>query len=284
MDRNQAETGYEVATQREPTGPEPSFDPKTTSLDAISAALTSSQASVAAVAETYGTAQQALVARVAEAAKLIVDPTPEDRLSEADRAAVIRNNATLRERYVSTEREALDAAARSLTETTRQAVADAQAVVRSGSNRLYLSPDEERQAGERSVSIELACRHYPVDQIAAQMAEAIRANDRPAMSLFVAHEGKIPAPVAAGSRDGTGRVLFGDDHRADDSRDQIRVLVRSMREKLRDTRADVTSKQAVEMLAAVRKAEQPVVLTERAEVERPGAKTFAFQTGNEVSW
>ena len=289
MDRNQSETGHDVATQYEPTGPEPSFDPATTSLDAISAALTTSQASVATNAATYGIAKEAYEARVAEAAERIVDPSPEDRLSESERAAVVRNNATLRERYASTEREALDAAGRSLTETTRQAVADAQAVVRANQSpeamiRVSLTADEQRQAGERSVSIELACRHYPVEQIAAQMAEAIRANDRPAMSLFLVHSDSIPASVAAGSRDGTGRVLFGDDRRADDTRDQIRAHVRTMRGKLRDTRADATKKQAVEMLAAVRKAERPVVLTERAEAAKPGAKAFAFQQGNEVAW
>jgi len=37
-------------------------------------------------------------------------------------------------------------------------------------------------------------------------------------------------------------------------------------------------------LANDRTAEQPVVFTERAEAERPGAKRFGFQTGREVSW
>lgn len=285
MDRNPTEAGFDVATQNELTGPEPSFNPTTTSLDAISTALTTGQQTVATHTHTYQTTSQAYDARVAEAAERIVDPSPEERMPDSERAAVVRNNATLRERYVSTEREALNAAARSLTETTRQAVADAQAVLRAGQNpRVALTAEEQTQASSRSEFVASICRGFPVDQIAAQMAEAIRANDRPAMSLYLIHADQIPAPVATGSRDGTGRVLFGDDHRAEDTRDQIQAHVRTMRNRLRDTRAEATAVQAVEMLAAVRKAEKPIVLTERAEAEKPGAKRYGFQTGTEVAW
>lgn len=243
---------------------QPSFDPTTTSLDAINTALASGQTSVEARATDYETARHAYEARVAEAGSRLSDESARDE-------------------YVETERAALAEADRALRDASRQTVADAQAVVRAlSTDRVQLTSDEQRQAGERSTFVASLCEHFPVEQLAAQMAEAIASNDRPAMSLFLTHAHRIPSAIPPGTRDGSGRVLFGEDSSQASGRGALGPLLSQMRTRLRDSRQEPTAKQALAVLQAVRNAERPVVVAERERAERE--PTYSFQQPGDVSW